>query len=341
MAPSERQLDSKRSPHESRPALAVRNLRVDYARFTAVQDLSFTLTPGEIFGLVGPNGAGKTSTIRVLATLLEPTYGEVEVNGLDLFEAPEEAHKVLGYMPDLAPVIPDLKVWEFLDLYAHSHGLKGREKRARVDTCLERVRLTDERQLYGHALSHGMTQRVVLAKTLLHEPKLLLLDEPASGMDPIARRDMRRILEDLAVGGATIVISSHILSELSDTCTSVGIMHRGRLLRHGRMDAVISDLETERAQIRVEVVADTLAAAEWLVGRAGVDAVRLDDTKIAFGFRGDRRARSALLAELIAAGFAVSEFTPERSSIEALLMSLIGEDGAGIDEAERPAGGAA
>jgi ABC-2 type transport system ATP-binding protein len=172
------------------PALTIRNLRVDYGTLTAVHDLSLTLMPGEIFGLVGPNGAGKTSTIRVLATLLEPTYGEVNVAGFDLFESPDEVHRLLGYMPDLAPVIPELKVWEFLDLYAHSHGLTGRAKRERVDACLERVGLGDKRNVYGRGLSRGMMQRVVLAKTLLHDPRILLLDEPASGMDPIARRDM-------------------------------------------------------------------------------------------------------------------------------------------------------
>src|SRR5690606_21977718 len=198
----------------------------------------------------------KTSTIRVLATLLEPTYGEVTVAGVDLFEAPDEVHEIIGYMPDLAPVISDLKVWEFLDLYAHSHGFRRRARRERIDACLERVRLTDKRNVYGRALSRGMMQRVVLAKTLLHDPKLLLLDEPASGMDPIARRDLRRILEELAEDGAAIVVSSHILSELSDMCTSVGIMHGGRLLEHGPIDRVMSAIEAESGQIRLEIEGD-------------------------------------------------------------------------------------
>lgn len=308
------------------PALDIRNLRVDYGAVTAVHDLSLTLMPGEIFGLAGPNGAGKTSTIRVLATLLEPTYGEVEVAGRDLFEETDRAHAVIGYMPDLAPVIPDLKVWEFLDLYAHSHGFKGREKRDRVDACLEKVRLTDKRNVYGRALSRGMTQRVVLAKTLLHEPKLLLLDEPASGMDPIARRDLRRILEELADGGATILISSHILSELSDMCTSVGIMHLGRLLRCGPKEKVLGELDEERTQIRIEVLEDAEAVAARLERREDVDAVRVEGRRILVGFRGDRAARARLLRELLSQDASVSAFTPERSGIESLLMSLIDED---------------
>ncbi|HEY5569620.1 MAG TPA: ABC transporter ATP-binding protein [Gammaproteobacteria bacterium] len=306
------------------PALEIRNLRVDYGQFTAVDDLSLTLMPGEIFGLAGPNGAGKTSTIRVLATLLEPTYGEVTVAGHDLFEAPDKVHALLGYMPDLAPVIPDLKVWEFLDLYAHSHGFTGSEKGDRVDACLAKVGLGDKRNVYGRALSRGMTQRVVLAKTLLHEPRLLLLDEPASGMDPIARRDMRRILRALADDGATVVISSHILSELSDTCTSVGIMHLGRLLRHGPMASVLGSLDTERVRIRIDVTERIEAAAECLGGRADVDAIRIEGARIVFTFHGNEQARSALLRELIAHGIPLSAFTPEQAGIESVLLKLIG-----------------
>jgi ABC-2 type transport system ATP-binding protein len=310
----------------STPALEIRNLRVDYGNFTAVHDLSLTLMPGEIFGLAGPNGAGKTSTIRVLATLLEPTYGEVYVAGFDLFEAPDKVHELLGYMPDLAPVIPDLKVWEFLDLYAQSHGYKGTEKRDRVDACLAKVRLGDKRNVYGDALSRGMTQRVVLAKTLLHDPRLLLLDEPASGMDPFARRDMRRILEGLAADGATIVISSHILRELSDTCTSVGIMHLGKLLQHGSMDAVLSSVEDERMQVRIDLVAAADAATQWLRGRADVEGIRIDGMKISFAFNGDQRARAGLLRDLVAQGIELSAFTPERSGIESVLMRLVEGD---------------
>lgn len=307
------------------PALEISNLRVDYGSFTAVRDLSLTLEPGEIFGLAGPNGAGKTSTIRVLATLLEPTYGEVSIAGLDLFEVPGKVHALLGYMPDLAPVIPDLKVWEFLDLYAHSHGFRGTEKRDRVDGCLKKVKLGDKRDLYGKELSRGMTQRVVLAKTLLHDPTVLLLDEPASGMDPIARRDMRRIFQDLASEGATVVVSSHILSELSDMCTSVGIMHLGELLRYGSLDAVLDSLEAEQVDIETEFLDAVEAALGMLANVDTVSAVQVEGMKVRFAFRGDRRAQSQLLRDLVQNGIQVRSFTPRRSGIESLLMSLIEE----------------
>ncbi len=305
------------------PALSIRNLRVDYGQLTAVDDLNLTLAPGEIFGLAGPNGAGKTSTIRVLATLQEPTYGEVEISGYDLFEETDRAHEVLGYMPDLAPTIPDLKVWEFLDLFAHSHGLRGSAKRERVDLCLAKVKLSDHRNTWCRALSRGMTQRVVLAKTLLHQPRVLLLDEPASGMDPIARRDLRRALQEVAAEGATVIISSHILSELSGMCTSVGIMHRGRLLRCGTMDSVVGSLESARTEILMGVVDAPDAAVAWLKTHDAVEAVRIDGGRVRFVLNGGAEAQVLLLRAAVNAGIGVSAFTPEVSGIESVLLQLI------------------
>lgn len=307
------------------PALEIDKLRVDYGDFTAVHDLSLELAPGEIFGLVGPNGAGKTSTIRVLATLLEPTYGEVRIAGRDLFEEPDAVHEIIGYMPDLAPVIPDLKVWEFLDLYAASHGYRGADKRERVDGALAKVKLADKRKVYGRELSRGMTQRVVLAKTLLHDPRLLLLDEPASGMDPIARRDLRVILQELAAGGAAVVISSHILSELSGMCTSVGIMHLGRLVSHGSMSTVLGSLEVGQVDVELEVLDGLDAALELLEARDDVEAVKADGVRVTFTLAGDKAAQSELLAALVGGGVKVSAYTPAKSGIESLLMKLIEE----------------
>jgi len=308
------------------PALEIDNLRVDYGDFTAVDDLSLTLDAGEIYGLVGPNGAGKTSTIRVLASLLEPTYGEIRVLGHDLFEEPAKALERLGYMPDLAPVIPNLKVWEFLDLYAHSYGYRGSEKTDRVDHCLSKVKLGDKRELFGRALSRGMTQRVVLAKTLLHDPKLLLLDEPASGMDPIARRDLRLILQELAAGGASVIVSSHILSELADMCTSVGIMHQGRLLKSGSVASTLASLETEAAMIRIELVESIDAAMIWLDRHALIDEIRPDGLRVSFRFQGTKRDQSELLSAMTSANLGLVAFSPRETGMESLLMSLIGEE---------------
>ena len=311
---------------ENTPALQIDNLRVDYGDFTAVDDLSLRLDRGEIFGLVGPNGAGKTSTIRVLASLLEPTYGDVRIFGHDLFEDPHSAHELLGYMPDLAPAIPNLKVWEFLDLFAHSYGYTGSEKRDRVDFCLDKVKLGDKRNLMGKELSRGMTQRVVLAKTLLHEPKLLLLDEPASGMDPIARRDLRLVLQELAAGGASIVVSSHILSELSDMCTSVGIMHLGKLLQYGSVASTLESIQTEAALVRIELIESIESATAWLDGHEKVDEIKIEGSTISFRFQGDKHDQSTLLSTLVREDFRLVSFSPRESGIESLLMSLIDDE---------------
>jgi ABC-2 type transport system ATP-binding protein len=308
------------------PALEIDNLRVDYGDLTAVDDLSLTINPGEIFGLVGPNGAGKTTTIRVLANLLEPTYGEVSILGHDLLEEPERALERLGYMPDLAPVIPNLKVWEFLDLYAHSYGYSGTEKRDRIEHCLNKVKLQDKRNTYGRALSRGMTQRVVLAKTLLHEPKLLLLDEPASGMDPIARRDLRLVLQELAAGGASVIVSSHILSELADMCTSVGIMHKGRLLEHGPIASTLESIRTEAVIVKIEFMDEAASAITWLEAHDHVDEIEVEGLRVSFRFRGDKRDQAELLKAMVAADHPMISFTPREMGIESLLMALINDE---------------
>ena len=223
----------------SSAAIEIRDLRVDYGNFVAVNDISLSVPAGEVCGLVGPNGAGKTSTFKVLTTLMHPTYGEVRLCDMDLFEQPEAAREVLGYMPDLAPVPSDLRLWEFLDLFAHAHGIGASAKRRlRIEQCLEEVHLTDKRNSWCRELSRGQTQRLVLAKTLLHRPRVMVLDEPASGMDPLSRRDLRLTLRKLAENGVAIIVSSHILSELADMCTSLCVMNQGRILASGPVDEV-------------------------------------------------------------------------------------------------------
>jgi ABC-2 type transport system ATP-binding protein len=229
-------------------------------------------------------------------------------------------------MPDLAPVVPNLKVWEFLDLYAHSYGYRGNERRDRIDDCLKRVKLSNSRNLLGRALSRGMMQRVVLAKTLLHDPKLLLLDEPASGMDPIARRDLRLILQDRASAGAGIIVSSHILGELSDMCTSIAIMHKGRLLRSGPVDAVLESMQSETACVEIELLDTVEHALVWLEAHAAVDEIEVEELRISFRYQGGKQNQSQLLRSLIAQDFGVVSFAPRQTGLESLLLELITED---------------
>ena len=305
------------------PAIDIRYLRVDYGDFVAVDDLTLTVPPGEVFGLVGPNGAGKTSTFRVLTTLMEPTYGEVILNGVDVFEDLESARRIIGYMPDLAPVPTDLKVWEFLDFHAAAYGLGNRaQRRERVAECLEEVALTPQRESWCKALSRGQTQRVVLAKTLLHRPRVLILDEPASGLDPLARRDLRNTLRKLAKTGATVFVSSHILSELAEMCSSLCVMNRGRLLASGTVDEVRHQLGTTERVLTATFLARHEEAGEWLLAHPGVHELRVVGQQVVFGFKGCDESQAELMESLLRLGFRMRAFEEKRSSFEDILVEV-------------------
>ncbi len=218
--------------------IQVRSLRVDYENVTAVSDLDLEIPLGQIYGLVGPNGAGKTSTLKALAGLLEPTYAEIKICGIDLEINPEEALRHLAFMPDFPPVYENLKVWEYLDVFGAAYLIEKETRRKKAKYWIDRVDLTEKWNSYIRDLSRGMRQRLVLAKTLLHEPDVILLDEPASGLDPLARMEMRTILKNIAQDKRTIIISSHILTELSDLCDAVGIMEKGKMVVSGTIDHI-------------------------------------------------------------------------------------------------------
>jgi ABC-2 type transport system ATP-binding protein len=305
------------------PAIDIRSLRVDYGNFVAVDDLTLTVPPGELFGLVGPNGAGKTSTFRAITTLLEPTYGEVILAGVDVFEDIESARRIIGYMPDLAPVPGDLKVGEFLEFHAAAYGLGNRsQRRDRVAECLEEVDLTDQRNKWCKELSRGQTQRVVLAKTLLHRPQVLVLDEPASGLDPLARRDLRNALRKLVKTGATVFVSSHILSELAEMCSSLCVMNRGRLLASGTVDEVRHQLGSTKRVLTATLLGRQEDAVGWLAGQASVEELSIEGQKVVFQFAGTDEAQADLMEGLIRLGIRLRAFEEKRSSFEDLLVEV-------------------
>ena len=304
-------------------AIDIRSLRVDYGDFVAVNDLTLTVPRGEVFGLVGPNGAGKTSTFRVLTTLMEPTYGDVFLDGVDVLEDLESARRIIGYMPDLAPVPSDLKVGEFLEFHANAYGLGNRSQRLdRVAHCLEEVGLTDKRGSWCKELSRGQTQRVVLAKTLLHSPRVMILDEPASGLDPLARRDMRNALRRIADTGATVFVSSHILSELAEMCTSLCVMNRGTLLASGTVDQVRHQLGSNDRTLTAIVLGRAEEAAAWISAQPSVHDLRIDGDHIVFGFKGDDEAQAAIMEGLIHRGMRLRAFEEKRSSFEDILVEV-------------------
>ena len=305
------------------PAIDIRYLRVDYGNFVAVDDLTLSVPPGEVFGLVGPNGAGKTSTFRVLTTLMEPTYGEVILSGVDVLEDIETARRIIGYMPDLAPVPSDLKVWEFLEFHAAAYGLGTRtQRRDRVAECLEEVALTDQRNSWCKELSRGQTQRVVLAKTLLHRPRVLILDEPASGLDPLARRDLRQALRKLALTGATVFVSSHILSELAEMCSSLCVMNRGRLLASGTAEEVRKQMGSTERTLTVSLLNRHHDAAVWLKSQESVLDLRIVEQQVLFGFTGSHDDQADLMEGLIRIGVRMRSFEEKHSSFEDILVEV-------------------
>jgi ABC-2 type transport system ATP-binding protein len=301
--------------------IRTRSIRVDYADVTAVHDLDLDIAAGEVFGLIGPNGAGKSSTIRVLATLQEPTHGRTWIKDIDITENPAGARQIIGYMPDLAPVYDDLRCWEFLDLFGASYFVGHRERKRRVDECLDAVGLEQKRNAMAGTLSRGMTQRLVLAKTILPDPEVLLLDEPASGLDPMARIDLRDLLLELAQRNKTIIVSSHILSELSEMCSSVGIMQKGKMVLSGRIDDVIKEMQPT-LRISVTLLAEPGALAARLQHYPGVDKIEITDNTVEFDYLGEEPDTANLLATLINEKFPICGFSEHKMDIEDIMLSI-------------------
>ncbi|MGE0709722.1 MAG: ABC transporter ATP-binding protein [Planctomycetota bacterium] len=327
--------------------IEVSGLRRRFEDFEAVRGISFTVPQGDIFGFIGPNGAGKTTTIRILATLLLPTAGTARIQGFDVTEDPERVREVMGYMPDLWGVYPDLTVREYLSFFAASYGLARKDRARAVGDVMDLTDLAGLADRLVEQLSKGMKQRLCLAKTLVHDPQLLILDEPADGLDPRARIELRELLRELSSMGKTILISSHILTELSDLVTSVGIVERGRLLMAGPVDEIVARLagvatDDERdspapegdgdappaprapvQRYRLRVAPEHVAQAlELLLSQPGVDASVAGEQELVFSYRGVEREVSRLVRTLGHTEIDVLGLTPLRADLETVFMAV-------------------
>lgn len=316
-------------------AIETRALTRSYGKLVAVQGLDLSIPQGSLFGLIGPNGAGKTTTLRMLAGLLEPTSGEIVVNGQPINQNLNDLRRQIGYMPDFFGVYEDLVVWEYLDFFARCYNLQPKRRRQVIDELLELVDLSEKRDAFVHTLSRGMRQRLCLAHAMVHDPQVLLLDEPASGLDPRARVEMRELLRELGAMGKTVVLSSHILAELAELCDSIGIIERGKLVVSGRLDEIRRQMQGGR-KLRIRLLSDVAQAEELLSSQPGVGNVEPVPTngngnngsgehlynELEIDFTGDENAVADLLETLVANKVRIASFNEIHTGLEEVFLRL-------------------
>lgn len=305
--------------------ISAEDLTKVYGRRTALDHVSFEVPEGEIFGFVGPNGAGKTTTLRILAALLEPTSGRASIDGADVAKNPGRVHTRIGYMPDFFGVYDQLTVAEYLDFYAACYRQPKERRTKIVGELLELIGLTDRRDQLVDTLSRGLKQRLCLARALVHDPVVLLLDEPASGLDPRARVEMREILKELRGMGKTIIISSHILPELTELCTMIGIIDHGRMRATGSVQDVIRGLSADK-RLRITVVGAREPAIAILEPLASVRHVDVANGTIEATYEGDETTAADILQTLTAGGIKVSAFSQVDGGLEEAFMRATSED---------------
>ena len=300
----------------------ITGLRKEFDDLVAVQGLDLSIPSGEIYGLIGPNGAGKTTSIRMACGLLEPTQGNVTVMDVDVHHDPERAQQFIGYLSDFFTVYEDLKVWEYLDFFAHAYKMPEAGIPARIDEVIRQVELEVKRDAMIKGLSRGMKQRLGIARAIIHKPSVLLLDEPASGLDPKARMDLRNLLRSLRDEGTTILISSHILTELEGFCTSIGLMEKGQMIRSGTI-AAISAAETPLRVARLGWVgAGEALVRSHLEGNPHVSGIMIQGEQAIFKFGGSDEELAGVLAGVVAAGVKVLNFGEVKQTVEDLYLKL-------------------
>ena len=301
--------------------IEIQDLAKSYEGTWAVRGISFNVDDGDIFGFIGPNGAGKTTSIRIMSTLLDPTSGSIRVGGKCVVDDAEDVRKLIGYMPDTFGVYERITVWEYLDFFAAAYGLGRRERLSAIEGIMQLTDLNGLRDRLTGELSKGMRQRLCLAKTLVHNPKVLILDEPANGLDPRARIEFRALLKELRNMGKTILISSHILTELSDICTSVAILEKGRVVAAGSIETIKQKLQPG-VVYKLELLGGADGARAALLGMPGVANVQEHDGSLQFSFTGGREQVPDLVRGLVAKDVKITGLQEMKTDLEGLLMQL-------------------
>lgn len=301
--------------------LKIENLHKIYGKYHALSDLDMTVKEGALYGFVGPNGAGKTTAIKIMTGLLQAEEGSVLINGKDALADPDQLKSCIGYVPDFFGVYDNLTVGEYMSFFASCYQLDGLVARKRYTALLEQVGLEDKLDFYVDGLSRGMKQRLCLARALIHDPQILILDEPTSGLDPRTRVEFKEILEDLKFAGKTILISSHVLSELSEMCTDIGIIDQGRMILEGNIQDILSRVNASNPLV-ISVYSNMEKALSILKSHPCVRTISMREKDICVRFTGDAQDEAILLQQLIDSDVLVNGFTREKGSLETVFMQL-------------------
>lgn len=301
--------------------IEIRNLSKRYGTFHALKDISLDIEKGTVFGFVGPNGAGKSTTMSILATLMLPTSGIAKVGGYDVTQYPKEVRKRIGYMPDFFGVYDQLKATEYLHFYGASYGIPRTEREQLIPQLLELVNLSDKADTYVDSLSRGMKQRLCLARCLVHDPEVLILDEPASGLDPRARIEMREILKELKLMGKTIIISSHILPELAEMVDEIGVIEHGEMVAQGKVADIQSRLRVKKV-IHIRTLERGEELAEKLRDEPFVTSVLTDNTGVHVHYGGDDAQQSELLRKVVSWEIPIVSFQEAQTNLEDVFLEI-------------------
>ena len=301
--------------------IKTKNLRKEFGKLVAVDNLNLEIEAGDIFGFIGPNGAGKTTTIRMLATLLRPTAGKAYIDGIEVTANHRQVRPLIGFMPDFFGVYDDVKVWEYLDFFAAAYRIPKRERSDKIDNVLHLTNLGTKKDSFVEELSRGMKQRLCLAKTLIHGPKVLLLDEPASGLDPRARIEIKELLKKLKSMGKTILVSSHILPELADFCNKIGIIEKGRLIVAGDVKTILEQTTGGRI-LEIKVMDEAPKALEILSDLSSIKEAQAVDGMLQAQFSGTLEDQCSVLRALVDADVKVLSFSEQATDLEDIFMKV-------------------
>jgi len=306
--------------------LVIKGLTKKYGNFTALDDMDLSIRRGEVFGFVGPNGAGKTTAMKIMAGLLKADSGDVFIDDIRLFEDYDRLKEMIGYVPDFFGVYNNLKVMEYLEFYASAYGIPTKKARVLGQKLLEAVKLSSKADAYVDELSRGMQQRLCLARAMIHDPQFLILDEPASGLDPRSRFEFKEIIKDLKEQGKTVIISSHILMELAEMCTSIGVIEHGKIILQGSIEEILSAVDASNPLI-IRVWDEVDTAVNILKAEPRVKSMTIQGGSIMAMFTGDKEEEAMLLRKLVEQGVSVHSFSREHSNLETLFLKITGSSG--------------